>query len=128
MRTKSLTLALLIAAAGSVAAHAENMIDAQGLKATPSSVTVGTVAIDKMGYIVIHESKDGKPGPILGHEMIEAGKSEGITVKLDQQAKAGSELIVMLHSEGDADKKFDAKGDPPVMSGGKIVMESVKVQ
>jgi len=127
MRINGLLLGLGLATLGAGAALAENSIGSEGLKATPTSVSVGAVSSSKAGYVVVHQEVGGKPGPIIGHAAVKAGSNSGVTVTLDKKEKAGAKLIVMLHEESNNDNKFDKK-DKPAVSGGKIVEQPVTVQ
>ncbi|MFA5948929.1 MAG: hypothetical protein WC807_01455 [Hyphomicrobium sp.] len=127
MRINGFLLGLGLTTLAAGAALAENSIGSEGLKATPTSVTIGAVSSTKAGYVVVHQDVNGKPGPIVGHASVKAGSNSGVTVTLDKKEKAGTKLIVMLHEESDNDNKFDKK-DKPAISGGKIVEQLVTVQ
>jgi hypothetical protein len=109
-------------------AWAEDKIDADGLKATPNSVTVGSVTAGKAGYLVVHVSDDGTTaGTIIGAKAIQAGENENVSIPLERKMKSGARLIVMLHSEDDNDTEFD-EADKPVTSGRGPVQQVLTVQ
>lgn len=119
----------LAAALGTAAAHAESAISTDGLKASGTSVTVGSVTADKDGYIVVHRTDftGTLPGSVVGHAPVKAGSNANVTVTLDKEAKPGTSLIVMLHEEGDGDTDFD-DADPPAKADGKVVQQTVTVE
>jgi len=109
-------------------AWAEDKIDADGLKATPNSVTVGSVTAGKAGYLVVHVTDDGTTaGTIIGNKAIQAGANENVSIPLERKMKAGAKLIVMMHSEDDNDTEFD-EADKPVTSGRGPVQQVLTVQ
>jgi hypothetical protein len=114
---------------GTVAARAESMIAADSIKVSGSSVTVGSVTADKDGYLVVHRTDftGTLPGSVIGHAPVKAGPNADVTITLDKPAEAGTNLIVMLHEEGDNDTEFDA-ADQPAKADGKVVQQIVTVQ
>jgi hypothetical protein len=125
-RVITLTSALTL---GALAAHAENMISTDGLKASTSTVSVGNVTAEKDGYLVVHRTDftGTLPGEVIGHAPIKAGQSAEVSVPLTVQPEPGAKLIVMLHEEGNNDTTFDA-ADKPVMAGRGPVQQIVTVQ
>jgi hypothetical protein len=126
----ALTAALLGALTASAeTAHAENMISADGLKASTSAVSIGSVTAEKDGYVVVHRTDftGTLPGAVIGHAPVKAGDNAEVSVPLDQQPEAGAKLIVMLHEEGNNDAVFD-QADKPVKSGSGPVQQIVTVQ
>jgi hypothetical protein len=126
---KKLILASALSlAAFSVPARAADMIAPDGLKASPSSVTVASASAGKAGYLVVHESADGTTaGAVIGHKAIKAGDNKNVSIPLEKKMKAGAKLIVMMHSEDDNDTDFD-EADKPVTSGRGPVEQIVTVQ
>ncbi|MBN8913463.1 MAG: hypothetical protein J0H65_15680 [Rhizobiales bacterium] len=123
---------LLLACAltlGAAAARAENAISTEGLKASTTAVTVGTVTTEKDGYVVVHRTDitGTLPGSIIGHAPVKAGQNAEVTVNLDKPAEPGTKLIVMLHEEGNNDTVLDA-ADKPAKADGKVVQQTVTVQ
>jgi hypothetical protein len=114
---------------GAVAAHAENAISTDGLKATTNTVTIGTVTAEQDGYVVVHRTDftGTLPGSVIGHAPVKAGANAEVAVTLEQQPEAGTNLIVMLHAEGDGDTDFDA-ADKPVTAGRGPVQQTVTVE
>jgi hypothetical protein len=114
---------------GALAAHAESAISTDGLKATESAVSVGTVTADKDGYVVVHATDftGTIPGPVIGHAPVKAGQNAEVSIPLDRTMKSGATLIVMLHEEGDNDTDFDA-ADKPATTGRGPVQQIVTVE
>ena len=113
----------------SIEAHADNAIAAHSIKASSSTVTVGSVTADKDGYLVVHRTDitGTLPGNVIGHAPVKAGQNANVSITLDKPAEAGSKLIVMLHAEGNGDTVFDSS-DKPVKSAHGTVQEIVTVQ
>lgn len=126
---KQAVLLTAILTAGSIAARAESTIAADSIKASGSSVTVGSVTADKPGYLVVHRTDftGTLPGSVIGHAPVKAGQNADVAITLDKPAEAGSKLIVMLHEEGDNDTEFDS-ADKPAKSAQGPVQEIVTVQ
>lgn len=78
-------------------------------------LVINIVNIASPGYVVIHESNDGKPGAIIGNSaLIETAEVKNIKVTLKRAAKDGEELIAMLHTEKGV-AGFDPTADLPVL-------------
>lgn len=114
---------------GALAAHAESMISTDGLKASASAVSIGTVTAEKDGYVVVHRTDftGTLPGSVVGHAAVKAGANAEVSVPLDKQQEPGTKLIVMLHEEGDGDTDFD-DADKPVRANGAPVQQTVTVE
>lgn len=87
-------------------------------------LVINIVNIASPGYVVIHESDNGKPGAIIGNSaLIETTVGKNIKVTLKRAAKDGEELIAMLHTEKGV-AGFDPTTDLPVLdtSGNPIHM------
>lgn len=92
---------------------------------TGIEVRLDYVLLQKQGFVVIHEDKDGIPGAIIGSsELLNAGEIRETFVKV--KTEAGKTYWAMLHTDN-GDKKFDAKTDAPVKdSKDAIVMAKFK--
>jgi hypothetical protein len=112
-----------------LAAHAEGAISTDGLKASPSTVSIGTVTAEKDGYVVVHRTDftGTIPGEVIGHTPVKAGENAEVAVTLEPQPEAGTKLIVMLHTEDDNDTDFD-QADKPATSGRGPVQQIVTVE
>lgn len=114
---------------GAWSAAAESTIAADSIKATASSVVVGSVTADKDGYLVVHRTDftGTLPGSMVGHAAVKAGPNVDVSITLDKPVEAGTKLIVMLHEEGNNDTAFDA-ADKPAKSAAGVVQQIVTVQ
>lgn len=87
-----------------------------------NSVLVSLAALSSVGFVVIHEDKDGKPGTILGaSSVLQAGENSEVRINLSRASKDGEKLHAMLHSDTNGDGVF-TETDQPVQSklGGPI--------
>lgn len=118
--------ALMLTAAN---AHAESLIETDGLRASPNSVKVGAVTADKAGYVVVHEvdQNGAATGDVIGFARIHQGKNAGISIPLGKKMKPGVKLVVMLHAESSGDRELDP-ADAPVTAGAKPVQQTVTVE
>ena len=92
---------------------------------TGSTVIVDGALIDADGWLVIHASNEGAPGPVLGQAPLKAGFNSNIAVQIDAEG-AGSEVIPMLHydtGEAGVYEFGSVEGaDAPVIFGGAPVI------
>lgn len=114
---------------GAWSVAAESTIAADSIKATASSVVVGSVTADKDGYLVVHRTDftGTLPGSMVGHAAVKAGPNADVSITLDKPVEAGTKLIVMLHEEGNNDTALDA-ADKPAKSAAGVVQQIVTVQ
>lgn len=89
---------------------------------------VTSVTLDREGWVVIHEEKEGRPGAILGAAWLPAGSHENVEVNLLRGMEAGKRYYAMLHHEvndGSESHLFDLEKDLPMQDAeGKIIMTS----
>jgi len=75
---------------------------------------ISRVTLSQDGWVVIHESKDDKPGVIMAAARFDAGTHENREVDLlGKQTQEGKTYFAMLHSD-DGDRKFDHTKDLPI--------------
>jgi hypothetical protein len=109
-------------------AHAENVIDPSGLKASPNSEKINAVSADQDGYVVVHQAdQTGAAGEVIGLAHVHQGENSGISIPLGNKMKPGANLIVMLHAETNGDTKFGPE-DAPVTVGARPVQQTVTVE
>ena len=87
--------------------------------------TVSFVILEKKGYVIVREMKNGNPGDIIGiSALIPAGQSSHVAVALSKALEDGSTYAAMLY-EDDGNEVFDSASDVPVTSddGSGIMME-----
>ena len=100
-----------------------------------NEVVVDEVVAADAGWMVIHEENDAGDsfGAVIGHAEVSDGINEDVMVSLDRDIVDGETLYAMLHVDdpADGDYTFDpddnAPEDPPVASGGDVVVESFSV-
>jgi len=88
-----------------------------------TSVVVDSATLPSGGYVVIHESVDGAPGPVLGHSSyLPAVTSTGVTVQLDTPISESQELIAMAHmDDGDQQYEFPDADGPYTVNGAPVI-------
>ena len=118
------------------AAHA----GAQTVEASDQDVTNGIVSAEfveaaQNGWLVVHRTDDTlKPGPVVAHAPLRAGKNMDVAAILTEEVKAGEKLMLMVHAEaggtqiGIFEYTLGAKEDAPVKPGGNFVMKVVTAQ
>lgn len=80
-----------------------------------NKIIVNKINIVPEGYVVIHESKNGTVGKILGYATLEANSQlSNVTVNLDRSVTDEEELIAMLHADN-GDNTFNASDDNAVL-------------
>lgn len=92
------------------------------------SARVNTVALDREGWVVIHEDNEGAPGAILGAAWLPAGSHKNVEVNLLRGTEAGRRYYAMLHheiSDGSESHLFNLEKDLPMQdAGGNLIMIS----
>ena len=89
-----------------------------------SKVKLGSLSLEKTGWAVVHEDRDGKPGNILGAQRFAAGTYTTGEVDLLRKTTEGKAYYAMLHAD-DGDGKFDHKKDLPLLdaSGSPLMVK-----
>lgn len=103
---------LIAAAAGmlATAAQAGHLdIAVQGASFKGDNITFPSVMIDKDGWLVIHEVKDGAPviPASIGATFVPAGTSQNVSVEIDGKVMKGTDYLVMLHYETNGNGTYD---------------------
>jgi len=86
----------------------------------------GTVSIDEVvaaeaGWLVIHTTKNGAPGPVIGQTQVLTGTSEAVPVEIDL-AQATGQLFAMLHVDAGYKGEYEFPGpDVPVTAADQLV-------
>lgn len=89
--------------------------------ASGGTVTIDEVVSDGPGWLVIHITRDGGPGPVIGQSAVEAGSNMGVTVDIDLD-KATGQLFAMLHLDVGTVGEYEFPGDDaPVFVDDQIV-------
>jgi len=99
-------------------------------QAAGASAVVDSASFVGPGYIVIHEQKGGKLGPVIGHsELYETGSYESVSVTLDRPSVSGETLYAMLHDDdGNAEYEFPGADTPTKNLAGEIVLLPFEVE
>ncbi|MDO9382465.1 MAG: hypothetical protein Q7T86_06330 [Hyphomicrobiaceae bacterium] len=80
-------------------------------------VKVQDVTSPSAGFLVIHATEPAKteiPGPAIGYAIVNPGSNSNVSVKLEQDVRAGEKLTAVLHEDAKADGMFDEALDKPV--------------
>ena len=75
-----------------------------------TSVAIESTELIAAGYVVIHEDKDGKPGPVIGNSSLLEGRDKDVVVELTRSTSVGEVLYAMLHRD-DGDGVYEFPGD-----------------
>ncbi|MFB6353392.1 MAG: plastocyanin/azurin family copper-binding protein [Halobacteriales archaeon] len=97
-----------------------------------SAVTVPSLAIDDVGWFVVHpEAEGGGPngGATLATMPLKAGLYADVLVPLDEPLEGTQTVYGMLHYDDPDDGKFTfpADGDPPVTKDGSPIVKPFEV-
>lgn len=126
----------LTAGTAYAAAHAmAPMVEASDQDVSGGVVSADLVAAGENGWLVVHRTDtDMKPGPVVGHAPLRAGKNQDVAAILTEEVKSGDMLMLMVHSEADGMKTgifeytLGAKEDGPVKPDGNLVMKVITAQ
>lgn len=133
----SLSTAIALSGAAMAAHHMAGSLAVKGddQDVSAGSVTASAVIAEKNGWLVVHRTDDNmKPGPVVGHAPLKAGKNTEVTALLTEEVKPGEKLMLMLHGEeggmktGLFEYSLGAKEDGPVKVDGKLVMTVITAQ
>ncbi len=94
-----------------VKAGATEMIDIK-TQSPGKTVNILKVAMEKDGWVVIHENRDGEPGVILGAYRFSEGTFNNIEIPLLVAIEQSEDYFAVIHDD-DGDKKFNHKIDTP---------------
>lgn len=102
-------------------------------------VNVGSITLDRSGYVVIHASNEAGNGPKIPEIIskpvyLEAGTYNDVKVPLKESATvtAGATIWIMLHTDTGEEEVYEFDGqnglDMPIMDeDGNIVMTSIEI-
>lgn len=95
--------------------------------ASDGNVVIEDVDAAQDGWIVIHVTRDGGPGPVIGFAPVEAGENHDVEVEIDLEQATG-QLFAMLHLDAGTEGTYEFPGDDrPVKVGDSIVNVSFQV-
>jgi len=91
--------------------------------ASDGAVTVTEVIAGQPGWLVIHITKDGAPGPVIGQSQVSEGSNSNVAVEIDLSQATG-QLFAMLHLDAGTEGVYEFPGDdaPVFDDGGNIVL------
>ncbi len=78
--------------------------------ASAGTVTIEKVVADQPGWIVIHITKGGGPGPVIGQSAVSVGENANVEVAIDLD-QATQQLFAMLHLDVGAVGEYEFPGD-----------------
>jgi hypothetical protein len=86
------------------------------------AVKVVSVSMPQLGWVVIHEIKDGVIANALGASLRDSGEHNDIDVYLLRDTVSGGEYAVVLYQD-DGDREFSLALDAPITdSSGNFIM------
>lgn len=86
-----------------------------------------TVTLVKPGFVTIHKSIGGAPGPIIGSTgLINAGENFSVSILTSEAMEVGLTYIALLHVDNE-DGKLIISQDMPVTSNGVSVRADFNV-
>lgn len=94
------------------------------------TLTIDGALIDAPGWLVIHASSDGGPGPVIGWAQLGDGLNENITIEVDTEM-VGDQVFPMLHydtGEAGVYEFGQVEGaDGPVSVDGSVIVAPLAV-
>jgi hypothetical protein len=106
----------------------------------PQSLAEGTVTLDwvhadAIGWLVIHSSVDGGPGPVAGVAPVNFGINRNVVVNVDLSGIEGAatdQVFPMLHYDNAAIGSYEfgsvEGADGPVIVGGNVVVGPLAIE
>jgi len=98
--------------------------------AADGMIRVDRATMEAPGWVVIHSSADGAPGPVLGTFPLRAGTTEDIVIAVDAAA-AGTQVFPMLHYDTNEIGVYEfgtvEGADPPVVVSGNVVVFPIAI-
>lgn len=75
---------------------------------TNNKLVVDSVSLVKPGFVIIHEEEERNPGKIIGKsELLAAGTTEKVNIKLDREARKGETLFAIIYYDDDENGYFE---------------------
>jgi len=78
--------------------------------ASGGTVTIEKVVADQSGWLVIHTTRNGAPGPVIGQSPVSEGSNENVEVAIDLNL-ATQQLFAMLHLDEGTEGEYEFPGD-----------------
>jgi hypothetical protein len=73
-------------------------------------VTIDQVVASQPGWLVIHITRNGGPGPVIGNSPVIVGSNPNLAVEIDLSQATG-QLFAMLHLDVGAEGVYEFPGD-----------------
>ena len=83
-------------------------------------VLISKTAFVHTAWLAVHEDRDGRPGNILGAQLVPMGTSRGVTTDLLRPTVSGV-YYAMVHEDA-ADGDFDYQANKPILENGTPIM------
>jgi hypothetical protein len=93
---------------------------------TDGVVRLAGVTAPGPGWLLLHADAGGRPGPIVGRRLLEAGENEDLLIAIDWR-QATPRLHALLHHDHGDSGRFDEAVDTPVLVQGKPVTVTFEV-
>ena len=78
--------------------------------ASAGTVTIEQVVAGQPGWLVIHITKDGGPGPVIGQSPVSEGENSNVAIAIDLD-QATQQLFAMLHLDVGTEGEYEFPGD-----------------
>lgn len=78
--------------------------------ASGGTVTIEKVVSDQPGWLVIHITRNGAPGPVIGQTPVSEGSNSNVEVAIDLN-QATQHLFAMLHLDAGTEGEYEFPGD-----------------
>ncbi len=78
--------------------------------ASGGTVTIEKVVADQPGWLVIHITRNGAPGPVIGQSPVSEGSNSDVEVAIDLN-QATRQLFAMLHIDAGTEGEYEFPGD-----------------
>lgn len=102
------------------------LISDQSLKDN-NQLVIDNASLGDDGWVVIHQTQNGQPGPIIGYTSLSKGSASKIKMTVDKTNLSPS-LIAMLHYDRGQKGVFEFPGaDGPVIKDQQVIMKEFKI-
>ncbi|MBZ0301906.1 MAG: SH3 domain-containing protein [Anaerolineae bacterium] len=102
-----------------------DLIAAHDQMVSDTTVTIASVVAQVDGWLVVHQSVDGAPGPVAGYTQVKAGQNHDVVVTLDMNTPT-SVLYPMLHVDTGTAGTYEfgtvQGADGPVNVNGRVAV------
>jgi hypothetical protein len=109
---------------------APSMTFADQAVSADGTLLIDAVVIDAHGWLVIHSSVDGAPGPVIGQVPLSPGLTTNIVVPIDA-SQAGAQVFPMLHYDTGMPGVYEfgavEGADAPTVVGGSVVVAPLAI-